>query len=627
MAFFKSQLFIYLCIISQTVSQPIVTVEQGDILGKTVHFQDDFVGMSKDVDIFEGVPYAEPPTGLNRLMPPIPKGKWNGLYNATYIRDICPQYNSEAEGFSQSEDCLHLNVYVSNPMPIGAPVMVFIHGGGFDTGFSYYFNGIPLAAVGDVIMVTIAYRIGPFGFLTTGSYGPSFILINDNSYLPVMFVMLIVTGDEHFSGNYGMLDQVEALRWIKTNVRAFGGDENSITIFGESAGASSVSAHLFSKLSRNLFDRAILESGSIFSPWAFHEDLDPQREVAFHLGAELGCSVIDSVELLQCLREADAIDIQQKAASLGFDGRVYVDGVFLTEHPYTMLMNSDFKKCPIIHGANKDEGALYVFVYTDGLSYNSTESPFISAEEFDNALRTRVSGYKNDLIIDSFKTQYVDWSNADDAHADYYNAYNNILSDDKFRCPSSLELRAHASAAAFDVYQYFFTHHPSKSNLFWFEDTWPKWMGATHTEELQFVFGFPFDPPFYFEGYTYPQEEKQLAYNVLKYWTNFAKTGNPNQESSTPPPYSDHRSWPAFTIPELQYKELAVNLTSGRALQVDVCHFWNNYLPKLRTFSADLVETERTWREEFYTWKYTDMTDWRNAFDEYNELVNGFKPT
>ena len=190
-----------------------------------------------------------------------------------------------------------------------------------------------------------------------------------------------------------------------------------------------------------------------------------------------------------------------------------------------MLANGDFKKCPLIQGANKDEGALYVLVYSEDPDYNSTEPPHISAEDFEYALRTHVSGYKNDLIIDSFKTQYVEWSKADDPNTNYYDPYNGILSDDKFRCPGDLELRAHASAVVFDVYQYFFTHAPSKSNLFWFMDTQPKWMGATHTEELQFVFGFPFDPPFYFEGYEYPEEEKQLALNVVKYWTNFAKTG------------------------------------------------------------------------------------------------------
>ena len=98
-----------------TLTQPIVTVEQGDVIGKTVYFEDDFLGMSKNIDIFAGIPYAESPAGQNRLKPPVPKGSWNGVYNATYFREICPQYNAEADGFAQSEDCLYLNIYVNNP--------------------------------------------------------------------------------------------------------------------------------------------------------------------------------------------------------------------------------------------------------------------------------------------------------------------------------------------------------------------------------------------------------------------------------------------------------------------------------------------------------------------------------
>ena len=211
---------------------------------------------------------------------------------------------------------------------------------------------------------------------------------------------------------------------------------------------------------------------------------------------------------------------------IGFESRVVVDGVFLTEHPRTSLRNGNFKKCPMIYGYNKDEGARYVALWgEDHLNFNTTEPPFISADEFDEVLRTRVLGYKNELIIESFKNEYVDCSKANDVNANYFDEYSSIIGDNRINCPSNLEITAHAAAAESDVYQYYFTHNPSSSNLFWFKEARPKWMGATHTEETLFVFGAPFDPPFYFEGYEYPEEEKLLSYNVIKYWTNFARTG------------------------------------------------------------------------------------------------------
>ncbi len=126
MVFCTNQMFLVVFIISQAVSQPIVTVEQGDLLGKTVHFEDDYLGLSKNIDIFQGIPFVEPPTGSNRLRPPVPKAKWNGLYNATYMRDICPQHdNPDTEGFPQSEDCLYLDVYVSNPKVSCVNIMIY----------------------------------------------------------------------------------------------------------------------------------------------------------------------------------------------------------------------------------------------------------------------------------------------------------------------------------------------------------------------------------------------------------------------------------------------------------------------------------------------------------------------
>ncbi|XP_072048620.1 cholinesterase-like [Amphiura filiformis] len=585
-------------------SQPIVTVEQGQILGDTVHFENDYLGIQKDIDVFLGIPYAEPPVGDRRFRAPLPKEPWgeNEIYNATYNRAICMQTTTEP--FTISEDCLHLNVYAPNPKPVNTAVMVYIHGGGYAAGNGYfgYYSGVPLSSVGDIILVTINYRLMAFGFLTTG--------------------------DDASPGNYGMLDQVEALRWIKTNIQAFGGDHNRITIFGESAGAGSVSAHLFSPLSRDLFNQAILESGSILAPWSFHKDLGKQRDAAFKLGEAVGCPAIATKELLSCMRGVDAQVINAAANELFYEAppAPCVDNNFLIELPLNSIENNNFKRCPLINGFNKDEGTAYIASSGLGFQYlNSSTAPYVSKESFDkerNAFLTRFDIYRNDLVEDSIRQEYFDWSFADDPEADYFDAWNYYAGDAAFACPATMETREHAMAGEHDIYQYYFTHVPSIS-FFTTQYFDPQWLGAGHTEELPYVFGYPFYPPVYFESVEYLKEEMSLSQQVMKYWTNFAKTGNPNKESEASFPYNDDRAWPVYTFPNLEYKEIAVNLANGRGARSDECHLWNEYLKKLTTFSADLKETERQWREEFYTWKYTDMEEWRDAFDEYETRVGG----
>ncbi|XP_072049932.1 cholinesterase 2-like [Amphiura filiformis] len=424
-----------LCQIFLVFGQPTVMVEQGKILGETIRFENDYLDIQKDIDVFLGIPYAEPPVGERRFKAPLPKEPWSGdeVYNATYTRDICVQTTEEP--FPMSEDCLHLNVYVPNPKPTNASVMVFIHGGGYSAGNGYFgsYSGIPLSSVGDVIVVTLNYRLSAFGYLTTG--------------------------DEASPGNYGMLDQVEALRWVKTNIQAFGGNPNMITIFGESAGASSVSAHLFSPLSRDLFNQAILESGSILSPWAFHNDLDAQREMAFKFGEQVGCPASNTQELISCMRQVDAQEIDTAANTLLYAPAPCVDNNFLVELPLTSIEKDNYKKCPLIDGFNRDEGTLYL-IYSEfgGPYFNSSTQPYASKEAFEkgvNEFLTFSGFYTNDLIEDSIKQQYVDWAIAENPDADYFDPSNYLAGDAQFVCPAIMETRPHAMAGEYDIYQYF----------------------------------------------------------------------------------------------------------------------------------------------------------------------------
>lgn len=204
-----------------------------------------------------------------------------------------------------------------------------------------------------------------------------------------------------------------------------------------------------------------------------------------------------------------------------------VDGSFFPESPMTMLAKGDYKKCPLIDGFNRDEGASFVLYDREGNDPNSTTPPFVSKEWYERNAQYYLQYLPmtlNDLIVDSINQEYVDWTKADDPKADYFKSAALLIGDSFFSCPGILETRAHALAAEFDTYQYFFTHVPSVSS-FSIGEIGPKWYGAAHTEEIPFVFGWPFNPPQQLETYTYPDEEKALSLQMIKFWTNFAKTG------------------------------------------------------------------------------------------------------
>ena len=195
----------------------------------------------------------------------------------------------------------------------------------------------------------------------------------------------------------------------------------------------------------------------------------------------------------------------------------------------TSLEKNNFKKCPMINGFNKDEGTGYIAYSETGLPYiNSTDPPFVSKEAFDKEVSFMLNYYGfylNGVIEDSINQEYVDWAKSDKPEADYFDVWNYIGGDHFFSCPAILETRYHAMAAENDIYQYFFTHVPSISfGTSEFIEI-PEWLGAGHGEELTFVFGYPFDPSPYLEFYDYPEEEMALSHQIIKYWTNFAKTG------------------------------------------------------------------------------------------------------
>ncbi|KAL6085360.1 hypothetical protein STEG23_000021, partial [Scotinomys teguina] len=278
-------------------SPPVVNTAHGKVLGKYVNLK----GFTQPVAIFLGVPFAKPPLGSLRFAPPQPAESWNFVKNATSYPPMCSQDPVGGQVLSElftnrkeniplqfSEDCLYLNIYTPADLTKNSrlPVMVWIHGGGLVVGGASTYDGLALSAHENVVVVAIQYRLGIWGFFSTG--------------------------DEHSRGNWGHLDQVAALHWVQDNIANFGGNPGSVTIFGESAGGYSVSALVLSPLAKNLFHRAISESGVALTAALLTKDVKPIAELVATLS---GCKTTTSAVMVHCLRqktEEELMETSQK---------------------------------------------------------------------------------------------------------------------------------------------------------------------------------------------------------------------------------------------------------------------------------------------------------------------------
>jgi para-nitrobenzyl esterase len=297
--------------------------------------------------VFKGIPFATPPVGNLRWAAPEPPGPWNGVRQATAFGPSCIQPAPRVQ--PQSEDCLYLNVW-SLPDARNAPVMVWIHGGGYlaGSGSVPLYDGSALARLGAVV-VTINYRLGVFGFLA--------------------HPQLSRESKEHVSGNYGLLDQIAALQWVHDNIAGFGGDSRNVTIFGESAGAGSVSCLLFSPLAKGLFHRAIAESGALDDQLKDLRNPVGGIESGEHQGMEvsrlLGCGGPKTVD---CMREMGDRLLQKmlppaisclECTQRDTFGPV-VDGYVIPGQPHELLRAGRINQAAVLTGSNRGEGTIVI---------------------------------------------------------------------------------------------------------------------------------------------------------------------------------------------------------------------------------------------------------------------------
>ena len=455
--------------------------------------------MGVRVDVFYSIPFARPPVGDLRFRAPQPAEPWGPEpVDGTGKPDACWQSIDQAfDRFSgvemwnpntdRSEDCLYLNVWRPTPRRTDTPksIMVWIFGGGFWSGSAVLdmYDGSQLAARRDVIVVTIAYRLGPLGFM-------------------------YVENNPEVSGNAGLLDQVMALRWVKENAVKLGGSPDDITIFGESAGAASVGFHLVSPLSRDLFTNAIMESASPISYWAV-KDTEKTVERVTALAENVSCPVDD--QMLSCLQAVDPevlTDRQWNLVNRWFDVPIgpIVDGTFLPAHPQEMLNAGNIKTTNVLIGVDKNEGIywdIYGFMNDFPLQANGN----LSRAQFRTIMQT-LSG--NDK---EFKRQLIALYNDELRGPRRRMAIVDAASGDSlFKC-SVVDFARQYTQVGGQVYLFSFEENLSS-------DPWPDWMGVPHGYEIEAVFGVPLNED---SGNT--SEERALTRYLMAMWTKFARTG------------------------------------------------------------------------------------------------------
>ncbi|XP_068174426.1 acetylcholinesterase-like [Antennarius striatus] len=558
-----SHFFLLFLLLNFLTASPVT---QDDLVINTVHgkVQGELLSvLGGDVRAFLGIPYGKPPLGKLRFKAPEPVEGWQGVKTATKYPNSCYQLaESSYPGFKgieswlgntpQSEDCLYLNVWTprfnktQSQNPNMAPVLVWIYGGGFTEGTASLdvYDGRYLSRVEGVVVVSMNYRVGVWGFLS----------LRDNKKI---------------RGNAGLLDQRLALQWVANNIAAFGGDPSMVTVFGESAGAASVGYHLVSPGSQGFFQRAVMQSGSPNADWAtVSQPIAWERSES--LAKILGCPTSDSDYLETCLQEAEPkkmtskqYEVLTKVSITPFPFVPVVDGVFLPEKVEVLLNSGKLPKKDLLIGINQNEGS-YLLVF--GMpGFNITSESLITRDEFLNGMSILMPN-ANDVTKEAIISKYTDWTDENNRMKNR-DLMSSLVGHQKFSCPV-LDFAHRYSQHGGRTFFYYFDHRSSIN-------PWPEWMGVMHGYEIEFIFGMPLNA-----SLEYTKTEVNITKKLMKHWVTFARTGNPS---------IDGAQWPRFTPINHEYVTLNRNdLVQKRMMLADECHFWNELIPRIEKLSDDL---------------------------------------
>uniref|UniRef100_A0A3P9JP09 Neuroligin 1 n=1 Tax=Oryzias latipes TaxID=8090 RepID=A0A3P9JP09_ORYLA len=516
-------------------NDPVVITSSGKIRGIKKELNNEILG---PVVQFLGVPYAAPPTGEHRFQPPEPPLSWSDIRNATHFAPVCPQ--SIVEG--RLPDVM-LPVWFTNSIDL---VSTYVQDQSEDC---LYLN---------------IYVPTEDGFLSTG--------------------------DQAAKGNYGLLDQIQALRWTSENIAAFGGDPLRITVFGSGAGASCVNlltlshyseGNRWSNSTKGLFQRAIAQSGTALSSWAV--SFQPAK-YARMLARKVGCNLEDTVELVTCLqkkpfKELVDQDIQPARYHIAF-GPV-IDGDVIPDDPQILMEQGEFLNYDIMLGVNQGEGLKFVELIVDN-------DNGVQANDFDYAVSSFVDdlyGYPEgkDILRETIKFMYTDW-------ADRHNPETRrktllaLFTDHQWVAPAVATADLHSSFGS-PTYFYAFYHHCQTEQV-------PPWADAAHGDEIPYVFGLPMIGPTELFPCNFSKNDVMLSAVVMTYWTNFAKTGDPNQPVPqdtkfihTKPNRFEEVAWTRYNQKDQLYLHIGLKPRVKEHYRANKVNLWLELVPHLHSLN------------------------------------------
>src|SRR5581483_4733066 len=503
----------------------------------------------KDVTKFLGIPYAKPPVGALRWMPPQPVAKWAGVRRAYKFGPTCAQVTTLgpfAGPPNSNEDCLYLNVFTQDTKA-KRPVLVWIHGGGYFDGASNDYDPTKLVTKGKLVVVTLNYRLNLFGFLAHPA----------------------LDAEGHAFGNYGLMDMQAALKWVQRNIAAFGGDPDNVTLGGQSAGAGATTANVLSPGTKGLFHRAIFQSGGYtpFVPKSVAEDKGKK------FAAAAGCT---SGDIAKCLRALPAARIAALAGSASETSPLItnpmVDGTVIPQQEIDLIRAGKFNEMPIMMGTTHDEGNFNAGI----LQYFKKDRAPLNEADYRGYLQRTYGGnagaggsppaYAKDTIDKVMALYPVSKAGAqmawDAAHSDM------------LACRG--QYTAEALSARVPVYMYMFNDRTAQTYF-------PKMPGfqplAYHTADIPYVFtgyhGGPNGAPF-----TLTAAQRQLSDRIVTAWANFARTGNPNAsddklvKNEVWPRWKAGDASPAYLLQDNHWK----TQTNAQFATAHNCAFWNKLL-------------------------------------------------
>lgn len=518
-------------------SEVITTTSQGVLAGKTETVD------GRTVEVYLGIPYAQPPVGQLRFRKPVPIESWNGTYDATRPKPSCiqPRFSTIfIVPTDLSEDCLYLNVWTTGKKGPLKPVLAWIHSGAFKFGSSYerWYDGAALATMNDVVLVSFNYRLGMFGFFDSG--------------------------DETAPGNVGLWDQNLALKWIQKNIENFGGDPDSVTAFGESAGAMSTHAHMLSPHSKGLFKRAFLCSGTLSTNMpvdSLFESVDKGNKVAKLLGCADTYTDLTThpTKVVDCLRTKDPDAIH--GASEEAAGRKVTNFLatfkteFLPTIPSRATAKKEYGRLDTLISVTADEGAFALISQPDHRWLREDLADFDDAAFKTSALHLANVWCSNRAA--PLALRYVEQASSGGKRA-MRKAVINFAGDIYFKCPTMVFCEQHSEVGG-KAYGFVFAYRSAKYDS-------PEFLGVPHTSDIPYYFGAPF-----LDTETYTDEDRKFSRKAMDMLVSFAKTGKPKHPAGLP--------WPAFSKENRVFQWIQPgNYTSVQDLSEGRCAEWKKFV-------------------------------------------------